>query len=83
VDGTENQAGHITCSIPLYIQYNGRQRLTRFFVMNLGKEQAILGWPWLEEFNPDIDWTNGRLLNTPVTLKTRATVAQEQLGHWL
>jgi len=53
--------------------------MTKFFITNLGKEQAILGYPWLEEFNPEINWTNGKLLGTRVTLKTPATVAAEQL----
>jgi len=83
VDGTENQAGYIKSFVPLYIQYNGKQRIAKFFVMNLGKEQAILGYPWLEEFNPDINWKDGKLLSTRVTLKTRATIAAEQLGHRL
>jgi len=79
VDRTENQAGRIKYSIPLYIQYNGKQRMTKFFVTNLGKEQAILGYPWLEEFNPEINWQNSRLLGTQVTLKTPAAMAAEQL----
>jgi len=48
--------------------------------MNLGKEQAILGYPWLEEFNPKINWRDGKLLGSHVQLKTPAAVAKEQLN---
>jgi len=56
VDGMENQAGLIKHCIHLYVNHEGKQKQAKVFVMNLGKEQIILGYPWLEEFNPDINW---------------------------
>jgi len=77
VDGTENQAGEITHYVALYIQHNNRREGSIFFVTNLGKDHMILGYPWLEQFNPDIDWENGRILGTPITMKTPAAVTKE------
>jgi len=77
VDGTENQAGEITHYVALYIQHNNRQEGSIFFITNLGKDHMILGYPWLEQFNPDIDWENGRILGTPITMKTPAAVTKE------
>jgi len=39
----------------------------------------ILGYPWLEQFNPNIDWENGRILGTQITLKTPAAINKEWL----
>jgi len=80
VDGTKNQGGQITHCVHLYIQHEkNKQKRAKFFITNLGKDQLILGYPWLEEFNPEINWTDGKLLGTCVHLKTPALVAKEQL----
>jgi len=42
-----------------------------------------LGYPWLEEFNPEINWRDGKLIGTNVQLKTPAAVAREQLNNHL
>jgi len=81
VDGTENRAGLIKHCIHLYIKSGDQQKRTKFFVTNLGKEQAILGYPWLEEFNPAINWGEGKLTGTSVHLKTPNAVAREQLNN--
>jgi len=65
--------------VHLYIQHGTKQKRAKFFITNLGKDQLILGYPWLEEFNPEINWTDGKLLGTCVHLKTPALVAKEQL----
>jgi len=65
--------------VALYIWHNGRQEGTIFFITNLGKDHMILGYPWLEQFNLDIDWENGRILGTPITMKTPAAVNKERL----
>jgi len=79
VDGTENRGGQITHCVHLYIQYRNKQKRAKFFITNLEKAQLILGYPWLEEFNPEINWTDGKLLGTSVHLKTPALVVKEQL----
>src|SRR5882672_10536327 len=79
VYGTENRGGQITHCVHLYIQHGTKQKRAKFFITNLGKDQLILGYPWLEEFNPEINWTDGKLLGTHIHLKTPALVAKEQL----
>lgn len=36
-------------------------RKIRAWVTNIEKEDFILGFPWLKQENPDIDWTNGKV----------------------
>ncbi|KIJ12507.1 hypothetical protein PAXINDRAFT_50527, partial [Paxillus involutus ATCC 200175] len=48
VDGTNNVGGTIKYT-------------RKFFVMNYGKENLILGLPWLREVNSIVDWKEGTL----------------------
>ena len=75
MDGTENKRGTIKTYVNLDLEINGRKTNTDLLVTGLGKEQIILGFPWLYEHNPDINWKTGefswretrkrRLLNLP------------------
>ena len=60
VDGTENKKGRITSFVQLDLTINGRTTTTQLMVTGLGKQKIILGFPWLNEHNPNIDWKTGR-----------------------
>ena len=55
-DGTENKAGIIRDYLEAKTKINGRTRTQSFLVTSLGREKVILGYTWLEQENPDIDW---------------------------
>ena len=59
VDGTENKQGRITSFVDLTLEISGRMMITRLLVTGLGKQRIILGFPWLNEHNPDINWKTG------------------------
>ena len=47
-------------------------RTERFHLAETGTDQAILGMPWLENFNPTINWTEGTIkevLEVPLHLR--------------
>jgi Reverse transcriptase (RNA-dependent DNA polymerase) len=69
VDGTENQGGIISKSCVLRVKRGERQLAQRFYVTNLGQDRVILGYPWLQEFNPEIDWEEGTLVGEGVRLE--------------
>jgi hypothetical protein len=69
VDGTENQGGIIDKSCVLRVRRGERQLAQRFYVTNLGQDHIILGYPWLREFNPEIDWRKGELIGEGVGLE--------------
>ena len=52
VDSTLNRSGAIKHCVHLYIQRGNKHIRTQFFVSNLGSDRVILGYPWLEAFNP-------------------------------
>jgi hypothetical protein len=56
VDGTRNEAGTITHYVNVTLDIGERRRHERLFVTKLGKQKIILGLPWLQRENPDIDW---------------------------
>jgi hypothetical protein len=61
VDGTKNKTGLITESVVLDLTINGKTTTTELMVTGLGKQKIILGFPWLNEHNPDIDWKTGKI----------------------
>jgi hypothetical protein len=56
VDGTANEAGAITEITDVVLCYKGHAERTQLAVTSLGKQSMILGFTWLCEHNPEIDW---------------------------
>src|SRR3981189_1059712 len=56
IDGTANEAGAITEIADVVLCYNGHAERTQLAVTSLGKQTMILGFTWLREHNPEIDW---------------------------
>jgi len=76
VDGTLNKTGTVTHYVELDLNINGRTKRHRLMITGLGKEKIILGLPWFEEENPNINWQLRTLeWRTPET-KTETTNRQ-------
>ena len=85
VDGTKNKTGTITQYVELPLKIHGRTRTTRLLVTGLGKQRIILGFPWLNEHNPDINWQTGEFKWRPrATFKIKRTTSHPiNLAHQL
>ena len=59
IDGTLNKKGTIRKYVELPMTINGKKTSERLMVTGLGKLKIILGFPWLNEQNPVIDWKIG------------------------
>jgi hypothetical protein len=70
VDGTENQGGQVNHYYILNVLQGRKQSAQVFFITNLGNDRLIFGYPWLEEFVPQIDWKNRTIIGPPVKLTT-------------
>src|SRR5580693_3645041 len=70
VDGTKNHLGNIRHYCWLRVIHNGQEKLQRFFLTDLGQDRIILGYPFLREFNPSIDWREGKLVQGAVQLQS-------------
>ena len=60
MDGTENKKRKITSFVNLKLTINGRTNTTQLLVTGLGKQRIILGFPWLNKRNPNINWKTGK-----------------------
>src|ERR1700761_2053054 len=61
VDDTTNKDGKITHYLVLNVQTQGRVKRMTFLVAEIGKEDVILGYPWLATYEPQFDWAKGTL----------------------
>ncbi|KAI0324070.1 hypothetical protein GY45DRAFT_1263569, partial [Cubamyces sp. BRFM 1775] len=55
-DSTRNEAGDIKKCASLEIEAGGHQHIVRFLITSLRKEPIILGLPWLQRVNANIDF---------------------------
>jgi len=61
VDGTNNSRGAITYQVECNVFYKGHIERMRMDVCDLGKTEVILGMPWLQVHNPEINWKIGEV----------------------
>lgn len=61
VDGTPNKVGKITHCALIPVQIGERQMNEQMMITGLGKEDIILGLPWLKRHNPQINWDKGQM----------------------
>ena len=55
VDGTNNSIGAITYQVEVNMYYKSHVKRIRIDVYNLEKTDIILGMPWLQAHNPEIN----------------------------
>ena len=53
--------GKIIHAVEMMIQHDGLINRHAFLVADIGEDDLILGYPFFESANPQIDWTNGVL----------------------
>jgi hypothetical protein len=56
VDGTANDARAITDIANIILHYENHSEHTQLAVTHLGKQSLILGYNWLQNHNPEINW---------------------------
>jgi hypothetical protein len=61
VDDTTNRAGQVTNYVDLDVRTNNIHKEMRFLVSDIGREDAILGYPWLATFEPHFSWKHGAI----------------------
>jgi hypothetical protein len=70
VDGTNNKGGTITHVCHLLVTRGNIKERVPFYVTNLGKDRFIFGYPWCQDFKPDIDWENSHLRGPKIKVET-------------
>ena len=61
VDGSSHKQGSITEYTDLVLRVGEQRRKQRFYLATLGHDRAILGFPFLQKFNPKINWSTASI----------------------
>ncbi|CCO36524.1 Retrotransposable element Tf2 155 kDa protein type 1 [Rhizoctonia solani AG-1 IB] len=77
LDGSTPKTGKIWKKVALELTYDGCTMTHEFLVSPIGHHSAILGIKWLEQEQPNIDWSS-RQLSFPIPPSTFAHIAQEE-----
>lgn len=77
-DGTNNVDGDITRACYLTVTIGDKTKDIHFLVTNLGKHDIILGYQWLADWNPRIEWYF-RILDTD---SFEGNIASMETGQW-
>ena len=70
MDGTNNKDGILTRYTDLRVSVNQHVQIQRFYITDLAEDHTLFRFPWLQEFNPQINWKEGTIDNTKVTIHT-------------
>ena len=70
MDGSPNKHGTITRATHLLVTQGNKRQQVPFYVTNLGDDRFILGYPWCQDFKPDIDWPNSKLKGPKIHMET-------------
>ena len=81
VDGMINNAVTITSYVDLPLKVDGRTVNTQLLILELGSQRIILGFPWLQEHNPDINWKMGEFKWRPLKPLKVKRYHEEPMQH--
>jgi len=69
VDSFPNEAGQISEVVDVVLHYKTHSERMLLAVSGLGKQSLILGYDWLKDHNPRIDWEKGEVEMTRCPLR--------------
>jgi len=80
VDSSPNEAGQISEVVDVVLYYKTYSERMLLAVSGLGKQNLILGYDWLKNHNPKIDWEKGEVDMTrcPLHCEGERTLQKEQ-----
>jgi hypothetical protein len=72
IDDTTNKSGQITHYLSLAITTARKTQEMRFLITDIGREDVLLGYPWLSTYEPRFSWKHGTIdeSNLPIVLRT-------------
>jgi hypothetical protein len=72
IDDTTNKSGQITHYLSLAVTTAGKTQEMRFLITDIGREDVLLGYPWLSTYKLRFSWKHGTIdeSNLPIVLRT-------------
>ena len=81
VDGTRNSLGSVTHAAKLEVSYGTHKEEQDFFIINLGGDEMLLGYPFLRFTNPPIGWQKGTFYGNVHITTNYNSERYEDEGH--
>jgi len=69
INGSPNEAGQISKVVDIVFHYKTHFKRMLLAVSRLGKQNLILGYDWLKDHNPKIDWEKEEVKITRCSLR--------------
>jgi len=69
IDGSPNEVGQISKVMDVVLRYKTHSERMLLAVSGLGKQSLILGYDWLKDHNPKIDWKKKKVEMTRCLLR--------------
>jgi len=69
IDGSPNEAGQISEVVDVLLRYKTHSKRMLLAVSGLGKQSLILGYNWLKDHNPKVDWEKREVEMTRCSLR--------------
>jgi len=61
MNGSPNKAGQISEVVDVVLRYKTHSERTLLAVSSLGRQNMILGYTWLKDHNPEVNWQTGEV----------------------
>jgi len=61
IDSSSNEAGQISKVVDVVLHYKTHSERMLLAISNLGKQSMILGYTWLKDHNPEVNWQTGEV----------------------
>jgi len=80
INGSSNEAGQISEVVNVVLRYKTHSERMFLAVSKLRKQNLILGYDWLKDHNPKIDWEKGevKMTHCPLRCEGGRTLQKEQ-----
>jgi len=78
VDGFPNEADQISEVVDVLLHYKTHSERMLLAVSGLGKQSLILGYNWLKNHNPKVDWEKGKVEMTCCPLQCEGECTQRK-----
>jgi hypothetical protein len=70
LDEMENAQGKISQYCWLRVRQGDKEYAMRFFIMKMGRDCLILGYPFFSIINPEINWQKKRVTGPAIDIST-------------
>jgi len=61
MNGSPNEASQISKVVDVVLHYKTHSERTLLAVSSLGRQSMILGYTWLKDHNPEVNWQTGEV----------------------